>query len=85
MPRPARTPTQPPCGPWSPSWTGKQNAQITALEEIDPDNPAAPAMRARIRDRFAQLHAQRTDAETRLAALVSAAKPKAADPAILDE
>jgi hypothetical protein len=41
-------------------------------------------MRARIRDRFAELHQQRTQAETRLAAL-TAAKPRAADPAILDE
>ena len=41
-------------------------------------------MRARIRDRFAELHHQRTQAETRLAAL-TAAKPRAADPAILDE
>jgi hypothetical protein len=62
----------------------QQNAQITALEDIDPDSPAAPAMRARIRDRFAELHTQRTEAETRLAAL-AAAKPRAADPAILDE
>jgi site-specific DNA recombinase len=62
----------------------QQNAQITALEEIDPDSPAAPAMRARIRDRFAELHTQRTEAETRLTAL-TAAKPRAADPAILDE
>jgi DNA invertase Pin-like site-specific DNA recombinase len=62
----------------------QQNAQITALEDIDPDSPAAPAMRARIRDRFADLHQQRTEAETRLTAL-TAAKPRAADPAILDE
>ena len=62
----------------------QQNAQITALEDIDPDSPAAPAMRARIRDRFAELHTQRTQAETRLAAL-TAARPRAADPAILDE
>jgi hypothetical protein len=41
-------------------------------------------MRARIRDRFAELHHQRTEAETRLAAL-TAAKPRAADPAILEE
>jgi site-specific DNA recombinase len=60
-----------------------QNAQITALEEI-PDGPAAQAMRARIRDRFAQLHAQRTDAETELAQL-TAATPRAVDPALLDE
>ena len=52
----------------------QQTAQITALEDIDPDSPAAPAMRARIRDRFAELHQQRTQAETRLAEL-TAAKP----------
>jgi hypothetical protein len=56
----------------------------TALEDIDPDSPADPAMRARISDRFAQLHQQRTEAETRLDAL-TAAKPKAAHPASLDE
>jgi hypothetical protein len=63
-----------------------QNAQITALEEIpaEPGNPAAAAMRARIRDRFAELHDQRQHAETQLAAL-AAATPKAADPAILNE
>jgi hypothetical protein len=62
----------------------QQNAQITALEDIDPDSPAAPAMRSRIRDRFAELPTQRTDAENKLAALTTA-KPRAADPAILDE
>jgi len=41
-------------------------------------------MRARIRDRFAQLHTQRTDAETQLDTL-TATQPKAIDPAILDE
>jgi hypothetical protein len=41
-------------------------------------------MRARIRDRFADLHQQRTQAETRLTAL-TAVTPRAADPAILDE
>jgi len=61
----------------------QQNAQITALEEI-PDGPAAPAMRARIRDRFAELHTQRTKAETELDAL-TATQPRAADPALLDE
>ncbi len=61
-----------------------QNAQITALEDIPDDSPAAPAMRARIRDRFAQLHRQRTQAETELANL-TATTPKAADPALLDE
>jgi len=61
-----------------------QNAQITALEDI-PDGPAAAAMRARIRDRFAELHAQRTAAETELDQLTQAKAPRAADPALLDE
>jgi hypothetical protein len=60
-----------------------QNAQITALEDI-PDGPAAPAMRARIRDRFAQLHHDRTQAEEQLAAL-TATRPKAADTSVLDD
>ena len=65
---------------------GQQNAQITALGELnaDPGDTAAAAMRARIRERFAQLHAERTTAETLLAAL-AAATPRAADPAILGE
>ena len=41
-------------------------------------------MRARINERFAQLHTQRTDAENQLAAL-AAEQPWAADPAIMDE
>ena len=41
-------------------------------------------MRARINDRFTQLHAERTEAEAKLTALASH-QPKAADPAILDE
>jgi hypothetical protein len=61
-----------------------QNAQITALETIPADDPAGAAMRARIRDRFTELHTQRQQAETRLAALTTAT-PKAADPALLDE
>ena len=61
----------------------QQNAQITALEDI-PEGPAAKAMRARITERFTQLHAQRTKAEQELAAL-SDHQPDAVDPAILDE
>jgi hypothetical protein len=41
-------------------------------------------MRARIRDRFAELHTQRTKAETELDAF-NATQPSAADPALLDE
>jgi site-specific DNA recombinase len=65
---------------------GQQNAQITALGELtaDPGDPAAAAMRARIRERFTQLHTQRTEAEAKLATL-EAATPTAMDPALLDE
>jgi len=63
--------------------SAQQNAQITALEDI-PEGPAAKDMRARINERFAQLHTQRTTAENQLAAL-NAEQPRAADPAILEE
>jgi site-specific DNA recombinase len=61
----------------------QQNAQVTALEDV-PDGPAGKDMRARINARFAELHTQRTAAETQLTGL-TAEKPKAADPALLDE
>jgi hypothetical protein len=61
----------------------QQAAQIRALEDV-PDGPAGPAMRARITGRFTELHAERTAAEAKLAALISE-QPKATDPAILDE
>ncbi len=61
----------------------QQDAQVCALEDV-PDGPAGKAMRARVNERFTQLHAERTAAEDKLAAIASA-KPKAADPAILDE
>jgi DNA invertase Pin-like site-specific DNA recombinase len=61
----------------------QQNAQVTALEDI-PEGPAAKDMRARINTRFAQLHNQRTQAETQLRDL-TAEQPKAADTSILDE
>jgi len=61
----------------------QQNAQITALEDI-PEGPAAKAMRARITERFTELHNQRTHAEDQLTALTTRT-PRAADPAILDE
>ena len=62
-----------------------QTSQIPALEETPPDpaNPAAPAMRARIRARFAELHLERDQVETQLQG--PAATPAAADPALLDE
>jgi pentapeptide repeat protein len=61
----------------------QQDAQVRALEDV-PDGPAAKAMRARINERFTQLHAERTAAEDKLNALASL-QPKAADSAILDE
>jgi hypothetical protein len=61
----------------------QQDAQVRALEDV-PDGPAGKAMRARINERFSQLHAERTEAEAKLTALASR-QPKAADPAILDE
>jgi hypothetical protein len=63
-----------------------QNAQILALEQL-PDGTgsgAAAAMRARITARFAELHADREQAEAQLAAL-AAVTPKAADPTLLEE
>jgi DNA invertase Pin-like site-specific DNA recombinase len=60
-----------------------QTAQITAFEQV-PDGPAAAAMRARIMDRFTQLHTERTQAETELHAL-DRATPEAFDPTLLDE
>ncbi len=61
----------------------QQDAQVRALEDV-PDGAAGKAMRARINERFTQLHAERTEAEAKLTALTSH-QPKAADPAILDE
>jgi len=63
-----------------------QNAQILSLEQLSPDpaDTAAAAMRARITDRFAELHHQREQAQAQLNSL-QAATPKAADPTLLDE
>jgi len=63
-----------------------QNSCILELEELpaDPADTAAAAMRGRIRARFAQLHGEREQLETQLAAL-AATTPKAADPALLDQ
>ncbi len=61
-----------------------QNSCILELEQL-PANPAdtAAAMRTRIRARFAQLHGEREQIQTRQAALTATA-PKAIDPALLD-
>jgi site-specific DNA recombinase len=63
-----------------------QSSCILELEELpaDPADTAAAAMRARIRARFAQLHADREQLETQLAALAKTT-PRAADPALLGQ
>ncbi len=63
-----------------------QKAQILSLEQLSPDpaDTAASAMRARITDRFAELHHQREQAQAQLDTL-HASVPKAADPTLLDE
>ena len=63
-----------------------QNSCILELEELpaDPAGTAAAAMRGRIRARFAQLHTDREQIETQLAALAKTT-PKAADPSLLEE
>jgi site-specific DNA recombinase len=62
-----------------------QAGLITELEALGADtSPAANAYRARIRERFTQLHDQRTAAETQLASLQGADEP-VSDPALLDE
>ena len=63
-----------------------QKAQILSLEQLSPDpaDTAAAAMRARITDRFAELHHERGQAQAQLDAL-EASVPKAVDPALLDE
>ena len=63
-----------------------QNSCILELEKLpaDPADTAAAAMRARIRARFAQLHTDREQVESQLAALAQVT-PKAADPALLDQ
>jgi len=63
-----------------------QNSQILELEQLpaDPADTASAAMRARIRARFADLHHEREQLETQLAALAKTT-PAAAEPALLDE
>jgi hypothetical protein len=63
-----------------------QNAQILALEQLPDDagSGAAAAMRARITARFAELHAEREQAEAALGAL-AAVTPQAADTTLLEE
>jgi site-specific DNA recombinase len=57
---------------------------ISELEQpADPSDPAAQAYRARIRERFTELYAERTATETKLTEL-QAATPDDNDPALLD-
>ena len=64
-----------------------ENALITELETpADPSDPAAQALRQRIRARFTELYGQRTTLEAELAALDAAAPAtQADDPTLLDE
>ncbi len=63
-----------------------QKAQILSLEQLSPDpaDTAAAAMRARITDRFAELHHEREQAQAQLDTL-QASVPQATDPALLGQ
>ncbi len=54
-----------------------QNSQILDLEELpaDPADTAAAAARARIRARFAELHAEREQIETQIGGLIKSTSP----------
>ena len=63
-----------------------ENALITELETpADPSDPAAQALRQRIRARFTELYGQRTTLDTELAALEEPPTEQASDPSLLDE
>jgi len=63
-----------------------KTALITELETpADPGDPAAQALRQRIRARFTDLYTQRTTLETELAALEEAPAQHQQDPSLLDE
>ncbi len=59
---------------------------VLELEQLpaDPADPAAAALRGRIRARFAELHAEHEQKTAQLAALAQIT-PKAADTALLDQ
>src|ERR1700685_4281783 len=63
-----------------------QKAQILSLEQLSPDpaDTAAAAMRARITDRFAELHHDREQDKGQLDAL-EALVPQAAAPALRED
>jgi site-specific DNA recombinase len=62
------------------------NSCILELEQLpaDPADPAASALRGRIRARFAELHAEHEQKKAQLAALAQVT-PKAADTTLLDQ
>jgi hypothetical protein len=63
-----------------------ETALITELETpADPGNPAAQALRNRIRARFTELYAERTSIQNDLAALDATSAEPADDPTLLDE
>jgi hypothetical protein len=63
-----------------------ETALITELETpADPGNPAAQALRNRIRARFTELYAERTSIQNDLASLQTTAGEPADDPTLLDE
>ncbi len=63
-----------------------ETALITELETpADPADPAAQALRQRIRARFTDLYTQRTTLETELAALEDTPAEHDNDPTLLDE
>ena len=63
-----------------------ETALITELETpADPADPAAQALRQRIRARFTDLYTQRTTLETELAALEDTPAQHQQDPTLLDE
>jgi site-specific DNA recombinase len=63
--------------------TSGQDSCILELEQL-PADPASAALRERIRTRFAELHAEREQAQAQLDAL-AAVTPQAADTTLLDE
>jgi DNA invertase Pin-like site-specific DNA recombinase len=63
-----------------------ETALITELETpADPGNPAAQALRNRIRARFTELYAERTSLQNDLATLEATTAEPADDPTLLDE
>ena len=69
----------------SPKSTYPRRALVTELETpVDPADPAAQALRNRVRARFTELYTERTGIETELATLETAPAEQD-DPTLLDE